>query len=222
MTKTTTWMTAATLLLACGGGGADEANGETTTGDETTTEAEVETVAEPEETPPEEPVAPPTGPAHMTVTLALGTDTVSGTVTVVNESGETVAEGPAGQSIEVPAGTYTVRGSATDEARIIGTLRAESTVTLAPGDAQDVRIVLTAARVRLVVTRGGRPVRNARVALIRQGESAPVATITPTSEHIAIQPGRYEADVITGRETIRVTGFTFMEGATQNIPVAIQ
>jgi hypothetical protein len=76
--------------------------------------------------------------------------------------------------------------------------------------------------VRLNVTRNGRPLRHPEITLFRQGSEEPSATFRVSDEHVPISPGRYEADVKLRGHEIRVRGLTFMDGATQNIPVNIE
>ncbi|MCS6797439.1 MAG: hypothetical protein NZ898_02720 [Myxococcota bacterium] len=205
------------LVLAAACGGSQQQSGLQTTPIEHVSEPPVETSVEADPNP-----APASGPARLTVSIGLGESTLEGEVEVVDGAGAVAASGRAGQSFEVPAGNYVVRARVSEAPGVVGSLRGETEVSLAPADERSVRVEMQPARVRLVVKRRGRPVRGARVSLIRHGESDPVATFTPGDEHIVIQPGRYEADVVVGRQTIRATGLTFMEGATQEVPIEIQ
>jgi hypothetical protein len=74
----------------------------------------------------------------------------------------------------------------------------------------------------LNVTRNGRAIRRPEVTLFRQGSEEPSATFRVGASHVPISPGRYEADVKLSGHEIRVRGLTFMDGATQSIPVNIE
>jgi hypothetical protein len=165
---------------------------------------------------------PPSGPVQVTIAVRLGSEEGTAAVKLVDADGNTVAEGRSGQSFTVRPGAYTVIAQIEDERVMIDKPQHSEEVQVpASEEPHTIQVSVPIARVRLVVRRNNRPLNNPQVTLFRQsGEE--VATFRAGNDHIAITPGRYEADVVTGRDRIRVRGLTFMDGATQNIPVNIQ
>lgn len=166
----------------------------------------------------------PVGPAEVTIEVKLGLEEVrSATVVVKSASGATVAEGRGGETFTLQAGTYSVTARVTSDDLIV-TAPAETTesIDVEPQEPQTVRVTIPAAHVRLTVKRNGRTIRNPLVTLFREGGDEQVAQFRAGNQEITISPGRYEADVRTGSQEIRVRGLMFMGGARQNIPVNIQ
>jgi hypothetical protein len=212
------------LVVACGGGTETE---DTTTndvardqtvGEERVEEPPAEVSAEPEPEP--EPV--PSGPVDVTVRIVVGGEEVQGSVALANEAGETAAEGNAGETFNVQSGFYQITATIADESVLIDTPTRTEETQIPAGDAQTIDVEFPRARVRLNVTRNGRPLRHPEITLFRQGSEEPSATFRVSDEHVPISPGRYEADVKLRGHEIRVRGLTFMDGATQNIPVNIE
>jgi len=210
-------------LAACGGSEATDGDevvdyapegGNETAGEEQVTEPPTENVAEPD------PI--PTGPVDVTVTLRVGTDDVEGTVALINEAGETVAEGNGGQTFNVQSGAYQVSATIADASVLIDTPTVTQDAQLTAGETQTVEVTFPRARILLNVTRGGRALRRPEVTLYRQGSEEPAASFRVGQNHVPISPGRYEADVKLRGHEIRVRGLTFMDGATQSIPVNIE
>jgi hypothetical protein len=148
---------------------------------------------------------------------------VAARIQIRNDEDQVVQEGEAPLSAQVPSGTYTFTAQISDASVLVDrpTVRNEG-VTVAPGGPHNVTVNVPRAQVRLKVIRGGREIRNPEITLMRQGSTEPVHRYRPGAAHISISPGRYEADVKLGaREVIHVQGITFMEGATQDIPIEI-
>ena len=169
---------------------------------------------------PEEPAA---GPASVMVKAVIEGTEVGAHVQIL-DGDRVVAEGEAPLSAQLTSGTYTFTAQVTDATVLVDrpTVRNED-VTVAPGGPHDVSVSIPRSQVRLKVMRGGHEIRNPEIVLMHQGSTAPVYTFHPGAEHVPISPGRYEADVKMGRnQVIHVQGITFMEGATQDIPIVIQ
>ncbi len=217
--------TFAIFAVACGGGATetdtqdDLATEDQTVGEERAVEPPVETSAEPD---PEPPPPPPSGPVDVTVKIVVGGEEVAGAVALVNEAGETAAEGNAGETFNVQSGFYRITATISDESVLIDTPTKTEETEIPAGEAQTVSVEFPRARVRLRVTRNGRRLRRPEVTLYRQGSEEPSATFRVSDDHVSISPGRYEADVKLRGHEIRVRGLTFMDGATQNIPVNIE
>jgi hypothetical protein len=155
---------------------------------------------------PEEPQG---GPASVMVKAVMDGNEVAARIQIRNDEDQVVQEGEAPLSAQVPSGTYTFTAQISDASVLVDrpTVRNEG-VTVAPGGPHNVTVNVPRAQVRLKV--------------MRQGSTEPVHRYRPGAAHISISPGRYEADVKLGaREVIHVQGITFMEGATQDIPIEI-
>lgn len=213
-------------LAGCGGG-ADEPAEDTTTeptataGDETPPPApEPEPVAEPEPEP-----EPPSGPGQLRVVNVVRDEEVGGNVRVLSSDGEVVAEGSSGDTFNVESGQYRVQGEITDDSVLIDTPthELEGMATVAPGETTETRIEFPVSRVRIEVTRRGRPIRRWRLTVTRQGfgESDEGIVLEPSSEHVAITPGRYDGTLRFGGQQIEVSGLIFQGGATQTVPVNV-
>ncbi len=165
--------------------------------------------------------AAPSGPAEVTVTIKVGDDTAHGTVKVLGESGQQVAQGDSGSVIDIPSGTYSFEATVNDPHKVIGQpSHTTDPIHVAPGDSSQ-EIHVPVAQVRLRVNRSGREIAHARVELKKDGDTATVADFRTGAEHITIAPGRYTAVVHVGNSAINVSGLIFMEGAVQDIPVNI-
>jgi hypothetical protein len=207
--------------LGCGGGApAEPVATEPTSGSEAVVAPQVET--EPVE---EEPVAepPPRGPGRLRLSNIVGNQEVGGTVRILDARGSVVAEGPSGQTFNVDAGTYRIAGSITDAAVILDrpTREADDEVTVTPGQETVGRVVHPVARVRLRVTRRGRPVTNWRAEVRRQSGGDPIE-LRPSETHTPISPGRYDAVVQVGGERFELSGVVFQGGSTADVPVNIE
>lgn len=218
---------AAILMLACGGTTANQPDDDEDV-DFSPEDDSIFGDGPPEVAPLEDDVATteggevPAGPTRVTVEVKLGTDDYEGEVVIQNTSGATVAQGRGGETFTLQAGDYSVVARATNEQHIIGApVEATEPISLAGEEEKTVRVSIPAAQIRLDVRRNGRPLRNPRVTLFREGGDEQVAQFTASDRYITIVPGRYEADVRQGNQEIRVTGLTFMEGAQQNIPVNV-
>jgi hypothetical protein len=161
-------------------------------------------------------------PASVMVKAVIEGTEVGARVQVL-DGDRVVAEGEAPLSAQVTSGTYTFTAQVTDAAVLVDrpTVRNEN-VEVAPGGPHDVTISIPRAQVRLKVVRAGRLLRFQEIVLMHQGSTEPVYTFRQGNDHVPISPGRYEADVKLGRnQVIHVQGITFMEGATQDIPIEI-
>ena len=211
------------VVLGCGGGGATQTPPE---GQSSLPPDEpVDAVEDPGQEPADEPFSEPepSGPVEVTVALRVGNDDASGEIQVLNASGEAVHEGSSGDTFTIPSGDYSVVAHITNERVMIDTPTiTQEDVHVPFGEPHTVEVRFPVARIRLNVRRNGRPLRRGSVKLYRQGEETPVAQFRLSNDHVAVSPGRYEADVQTGQMETRVRGLTFMDGATQNIPVDSQ
>ena len=132
-------LAAALLLGACGGSDAPTEepidDGVATTGGEVAAEPEPEL---------EEPEPEPTGPGQLRVAVTVGGQAAeSATVRVMDESGETVAEGAPGDTFSVDSGSYRVAASIGDAALLADTPTREldGMANVRPGDTAEVNIV---------------------------------------------------------------------------------
>ena len=169
----------------------------------------------------ETPQEPSAGPASVMVKAVMGGAEVGARVQIL-DGDRVVAEGEAPLSAQVTSGTYTFTAQISDASLLVDTptVRNEN-VEVAPGGPHNVTVPIPRAEVRLTVVRGGRTIRNPEITLMRQGSTDPVYNFRPGAQHISISPGRYEADVKMGTQVIHVQGITFMDGATQDIPIQI-
>ncbi|MFK7990231.1 MAG: hypothetical protein AB8I08_29695 [Sandaracinaceae bacterium] len=210
-------------LTACGGGEAtdEEPTPVATTGDEAPAESPARNA--PADEPP--PAPPPSGPGQLTVQVEAGGNEVSATVRVVDSGGDTVAEGQAGQTFALEAGQYRVYAAIGDDSVLIDTPTREydGRAVVSPGDTEEVTVEFGIARVRLDVRRGGRSVARWSARVRRQGGMSGDEEIelTPSEDHVAISPGRYDATLTLGGEQISVNGLIFQGGATQTVPVNV-
>lgn len=171
----------------------------------------------------EEVEAPATGPGQLRVINRVGGQESTGRVRVLDSSGSVVAEGSSGDTFTVPSGTYTVAGEITDAQVLLDTpsRESESTVTVVAGQEQTATVDHPVSRVRLRVTRAGRPVANWRMEVRRQGTEGRALEIRPSERHVPITPGRYDATLHIGGTDVEVTGIIFQGGATMDVPVAV-
>ena len=223
MTLRTILMLASLLLAAaCGGGGA-------TTEDTTEPDPVADTSGDDDgmdEEPVEAAVAPrpASGPGQIHVVNVVRGEEVGGTVQVIDESGSVVAEGSAGGIFNVDSGTYTVRGTITEDSVMIDTptFHSDELVEVPAGGTGEARVVFPVARVRFAVTQRGRAVARWTLRVTRQGRDAgePIQ-LSPSQDHVAITPGRYDAVLNTGGNEVAVSGLIFQGGATQTVPVAV-
>lgn len=218
-TTRTILIVAALGALGCGGGAsaedpAYEPEPVTSAGDET------EPVAE--EAPAEADEPPPSGPGRLTVHTRVSGENVAGTVQVLGDGDEVVAEGASGETFDLPSGTYRVTGAITDASILLDTPTHEldGEATVSPGQTAEVHVDFPTARVRFDVRRGGRPVAQWRMTLTRQGGDEPVE-VQPSADHVAITPGRYDATLRFGAQEIEVSGLILQGGATQTVPVNV-
>lgn len=154
----------------------------------------------------------------------MGGEESTGNVRVLSASGEVVAEGRSGDTFTVEAGSYRLVGEITDAAVLIDTPTRESDgmITVLAGQEQTATIDHARARVRVRVTRRGRPVAQWRMQLRRQGvEGAEPITLRASEQHTPITPGRYDATLQFGANRIEVTGIIFQGGATMDVPVNV-
>lgn len=208
------------ILLACGGGSeSTEVIEDDTTGDE---QAYEDPIDEPiEEEPEDEPE--PTGPGSLTVINQVDGAETSGTVQVLDASGEVVAEGESGQTFQVPPGRYTLVGTISDATvlRDTPTREGEDRVTVNPGGTARGVIEHHRARVRIRVLRNDRPVARWRLVLQRRGSDATIE-LTPSEEFIPLTAGRYNGVVHVGNTRIEVADIVLQGGAQRDLPIRVQ
>lgn len=210
------------LVSGCGGGQASSGTTAETVQDDTAVVEDTAVEEETEAEPADEPVA--TGPGTLRVVNRVGGQDSSGTVRVLDEGGATVAEGSSGETFTLQSGSYRVVGAITDADVLIDTPERESDgmVTVVAGQEQTVTIDHPVSRVRLRVTRGGRPIARWRFVVHRQGEEGETIELRSGGQHIPITPGRYEGTLHFGNSQIEVTGVIFQGGATMDVPVNVQ
>ena len=210
----------ALLITGCGGAPANTHD----TADLDDTEPTYEEPIADETSGDEEPEPPATGPGQLRVVNRVGGEESTGNVRVLSASGEVVAEGRSGDTFTVEAGSYRLVGQITDPAVLIDTPTRESDgmITVLAGQEQTATIDHARARVRVRVTRRGRPVAQWRMQLRRQGvEGAEPITLRASEQHTPITPGRYDATLQFGANRIEVTGIIFQGGATMDVPVNV-
>lgn len=206
------------MVVGCGGSDAAEPEPEeeevATTGGEA--EPEPEPVVEPE------PEPEPTGPGQIRVVNVVSDQEVGGPVRVLDSSGEVVAEGTSGDTFNVESGEYRVQGEVTDASILVDTPTQETTATVPAGGTTEARVDFPVSRIRIEVTRGGRPIARWRLTVRRQGmEAGDPVELEPSREHVPITPGRYDATLRFGGSEIEVNGLIFQGGATMTVPVNV-
>ncbi|MFK8003420.1 MAG: hypothetical protein AB8H86_27865, partial [Polyangiales bacterium] len=158
------------LSLACGGAPASAPEPQATSGDESaqhaaTAEYEAEVA---EEALIEEPLVEEAGPGSIRAVIRMRNEERAGTITVRALGGEVVAEGNAGDTIEVPSGSYQI-DAMLDAALLPGHSSQEERTTVTPGETAEVVFTYEVARVRLNVRRRGRALNSWRMVLTREG-----------------------------------------------------
>jgi len=210
------------LLLACGGKAAPAETPTTpapepsATGGEAVTEAAEDSTAEEEA----EPSAPAAGPAKLTVMAKVGRDTTSADVKVYDADGSVLAEGKAGQQLEVRSGDLTVEATVTDPKAIIDLPTQSQGVTLEPGQEATETVSFARSLVRVSVNIKGKLDPTAVVWLSKNGKVV-AKLVSGAPDYVSISPGRYEAKVKSQRAEITVSDLTLNEGATHNIPLNV-
>jgi len=216
--------TVALFTLGCGGGGGADT---TTTG----TDTDQQTAGNDDATRPpgdgdgDTDVTPPTpaaGPATVHLVIKIDGQEAAGHVKLMDSSGDVVGEGESGTTVNVTSGTFTAEAHITDAAVIVN----RPTVTagpfdVAPGETHEQVFELERARVRLTVVQRGRPVSGARITLHRQNAEEEPIEIRATGQHVPFMPGRYDATVRFGNQSIDVTGLMFMGSAQQDVPINV-
>lgn len=208
------------LLFACGcGGGSTEPTQEstppvTTGGDEQST---------PDETPETHDAPPPAaGPATVRIVVKVDGHEVPAEVTLTDAAGATVAQGAAGATFNVTSGTFSATAHITDATVIINRpTQNAGPFEVAPGAEHVQTFELERAQVHLIVNQRGRPVRGARITLRRQNAQEDPIELRVGDEQVPFLPGRYDATVRFGSQSIEVTGLMFMGGAVQNVPINV-
>lgn len=219
--KSLVWLSV--LALGCGGGSTSTPPPNSGNVEDPYAQGNGEPEGTPEEgNTTEAPAEPQAGPASVMVKAVMEGTEVAAHIQVLADDGHVAAEGEAPLAAQVTSGTYTFTAQISDAAILVDrpTVRNEG-VEVAPGGPHNINVSIPRAQVRLKVMRGGREVRNPEIVLMHQGSTEPVHRFRPGASHIPISPGRYEADVKMGRDVIHVQGITFMEGATQDIPIEI-
>lgn len=213
-------------LVTVGCGGAQPAQEDTASlGDDTEPVVTGEPSAEETRGAEAEPEPPPaTGPGQLRVVNRVAGEDSTGIVRVLNASGEVVAQGDSGDTFTVEAGSYRIVGEITDEDVLIDTptREADGAITVVAGQEHTATIDHPRARVRIRVTRRGRPISRWRMEIRRQGvEGAEPLELRNSSDHTPITPGRYDATLHFGNQQIEVTGIIFQGGATMDVPVNV-
>jgi hypothetical protein len=177
--------------------------------------------AEPEPFEEEEaPAEPARGPASISVTPKVVGQAVSGSVKIVNEAGETVAEGSAGQNINVQSGHYTVEVRVTDEKTLADRPTRTMEVDLQPGAQARQEMSFPWCKVRVIVRVKGKKTGRATVKLLRNGEH--VATLqSGAQQYVPLSPGRYQAEVKSGGLVTTLDEVMFPEGGTRDVPIDV-
>lgn len=176
--------------------------------------AELEPVEE------EAPAEPARGPASISVTPKVVGQAVSGSVKIMNEAGETVAEGSAGQNITVQSGHYTVEVRVTDEKALADRPTRTMEVDLQPGAQARQEMSFPWCKVRVMVRVKGRKTGKAVVKLLRNGEH--VATLqSGAQQYVPLSPGRYQAEVKSGGLVTTLDEVMFPEGGTRDVPIDV-
>jgi hypothetical protein len=168
----------------------------------------------------EAPAEPARGPASISVTAKVVGQAVAGRVRILNEAGEAIAEGDAGQSISVQSGYYTVEVRVTDESALVDKPARTMEVKLLPGAQSRQEMSFPWCKVRVVVRVKGAKARKAEVKLLRNGEH--VATLQSGAEqYVPISPGHYQAEVKSGDLVTTLDDVMFPEGATRDVPIDV-
>jgi hypothetical protein len=208
------------VLTACGGSNpAPAAPVESTAqGDEQPLLAEEESAPEPEEE--EVSQEPAVGPAKLTVIAKVAGQEAPAQVTVRDEQGNVLAQGKAGQVLDVQSGLLSIEASITDAAALVDKPTMLQEVSVEPGgDAKEV-LNFAYAKVRVSVNIKGKLDKTATVTLSKDG-SPVVKLASGASEYVTISPGRYEASVKSQRADVSVPPLVIMEGATMDIPLNV-
>jgi hypothetical protein len=139
---------------------------------------------------------------------------------VLDESGATIVEGAAGSPLALTSGSYRLEVKVSDTASLADTPTQTRDLIIEPGQSAKVDARFPWAKVTLNVIIDGKSKVAAKVKLLREGNV--VAEMKAGGEPVAISPGKYEAEVQHGGDTVRVKGLQFPEGATQTVPVRVQ
>lgn len=211
----------AALTSGCGGG---QASSGTTADEVDDTPVAIDDGAseeEPGDSGSDTPAA--TGPGRLRVVNRVGGEDASGSVRVLDASGDTVAEGASGDTFTVEAGSYQVVGEVTDPSVLIDTpvRQSDGMITVLAGQEQTVTVDHPVSRVRLRVSRAGRPVARWTMEVRRQGGEGEPIQLRAGNDYIPITPGRYDGTLQFGTNRIEVTGIIFQGGARMDVPVNV-
>lgn len=170
----------------------------------------------------EEVEAEPSGPGELHAVIRMGGEDQEGTLSVQDVRGDTIAEGRSGDTLTLPSGSYRVVGTI-DAPEGHGSLYGSRTedIRVVPGDTTEVSLRYEVARIRINVRRNGRAVGRWRMTLTREGSEGEI-TLTPSSEHVTVPPGRYSGVLHAGARRIEVSGLLFQGGATMDVPVNVE
>ena len=154
------------------------------------------------------------------VNIRAGSSTLAGTVKVMTAEAEPreVAKGPSGRPISVPAGRYDVTITATE--LIDAPTQQLRDLHVAAGETVERQATFPSGTITLVITRGGRGLKNAELRFTRGGEELP--GVAKVGEAFKISPGTYEAAIALGKGTRHtITGIQSYDGAKRTIPVEL-
>lgn len=164
------------------------------------------------------------GPGQIRVVNRIGGEDSTGTVRVLDEAGEVVAEGTSGDTFNVPSGSYRVVGEITDAAVMIDTPSHEldGLATVPAGETYTAHVDFPVSRILVQVRRANRPLARWTLQLQREGrDEGETIELSPSSSHVAITPGRYGGMLRFGASQIEVSGLIFQGGATMTVPVNV-
>jgi hypothetical protein len=154
------------------------------------------------------------GMASVNIGVTVDGQDIEGKVTIKDQNGTVVAEGPAGTDLAVPVGNHKVIVEAT--ALVDHPTYVHPSFPFSARN-YSCKKAFAGATVTLLVSKGGRRI-NGDIVLQREGGGEPVAKIR-SGQQVRISAGRYQGVFKQGRNEWEIKGLQFPEGAIQDIPV---
>jgi hypothetical protein len=134
--------------------------------------------------------------------------------------GDRATEFEMGEEVSLEPGTRRIEVAVRDASALVDKPTQQLEVFIESGKTAKADVSFPFAKVQLNVMVGGHAQPGAVVKLLRNGSE--VAELKTSAAPIYVSPGKYEADVVLHGTSVRVKGLTFLEGATQTVPVRAQ
>lgn len=166
------------------------------------------------------PAAPASGPATLKVVTKVGHDAVAAKIKVYASEGGVLAEGKSGEPLSVRSGDLEIEATLSDSKALLGHETIRRSVSVEAGADKTETVIFERSLVRVEVRIKGKLDTTAVVTLSKDG--ATVAKLkSGDKDHVAIAPGRYNANVKSNRAEITASDVTLNEGATQTVPIDV-